>query len=347
MSFFSAVSGFNLIRPDDPAKLALARGAERLLALQRGDLGWEGSWRRYVGSGYASTNTVGLSALGLVEAYKVLRYESLLEGARRAAAFTMAHLGGGAVGAPYHPRFTGADLLLLHRLHELTGDEGYRSRAADEWRNIRGYFYFGSADELHRFFQKIDRKAGAWDLAFYLEAADLAGDITWADGVATVLSQVLGGMYADANNDYRALNLAATVRALAGQGYGGIHRQRLELLTGALVEQVEAGGASLSVQDTAQALLAFSAAGTAWRGLTGRLVYWLCLRQETWGGWMEEGVQYPHVVGEVLWALGVYLGRRGTRDRGPAPPLDPTLTRDGARWRTSGQREPVAPFDGI
>jgi hypothetical protein len=328
-------------------RVALAAGAERLCALQRTDAGWEGSWRRYVGSNLSATNTVGLSALGLVEAFKVLHDESLLSCARGAAAFAIAHLGAGATPPPYHPRFTGADLLLLHRLHQVTGDEGYRIRAADEWRNIRSYFYFASALELHRFFQKIERQMGAWDLSFYLEAADLSGDTAWADGAAAVLADTLGGLYGERTNEYRVLNIAAAVRALSGQGYGAIHRADVEALSGALVEAVEAEALGPSIQDTAHVALALLSAGQASRATAGRLARILVARQEPWGGWMSAGVQYPHVVAEALWALATYRGKRGPRDRGPETPEPTIWPRGQGRLRAAGSHDPVAPFDGV
>ncbi len=334
------------LKPVDQNRVALQRGAERLLALQRTDDGWEGSWRRYVGSASDTTNTVGIGGLGLLEAYRVLREPAQLAGARLAAAFAAEHLGAGATRSVYHPRFTAADLILFHRLHELTGEEPYRLRAAEEWRNIRSYFYFASATELHRFFQKIERLTGAWDLAFYLEAAELSGDTAWADEAAVILARVLEGSYWEPRNEYRILNAAGAVRALAGQGYGAIHRAELEAILDALVGLVEKDNVGLSVQDTAHVVLALFAAAGSCRALAAELARWLAMRQEPWGGWMEEGVQYPHVDAEALWALALPLGRRGREGRNLGLSAASPAARRDRRWRTVGHHDPVSPFDG-
>ena len=335
------------LKQADRMRTALQRGAERLLALQRSDDSWYGSWRRYVGSSHGATNTLGVAGIGLAEAYRITRDPSCLEGARRAASFASAHLGSGATHQAHHPRFTATDLILLHRLYELTGDAAYRARAAEEWRNIRSYFYFATADELHRFFQKIERPTGAWDLAFYLEAAELAGDSGWADGAAAVLSRTLEGNYFDPSNEYRALNVAGAVRALAGQGYGAVHRAELEALQSALMGFVDGNNLGASVQDSAYAALALYAAGGQARLVANELVEWLVACQEPWGGWMVDGVQYPHVDGEALWAIAVCLSRRGRGDRTAGKPVGATTSRPAmARWRAFGSHDPVAPFDG-
>lgn len=347
MPFLGLSSPLRLIKSEDPVRSALARGAARLLALQRNDPGWEGSWRRYVGSDCSSTHTSGLCALGLIEWHRVSQDQPSLSGARAAAAFAAAHIGVGASAQAYHPRFTGADLIMLQRLFETTGEEAYRARAIEEWRNLRSYFYFGSALELHRFFQKIERQMGAWDLAFYLEAAELCGDTAWADGAASVLAGTLGGLYGERANEYRALNVAAAVRSLAGQGYGAIHKVEMEALVRALLEAVDEGAVAQNSQDTAYAVLALLAAGAPYRGVAARLVQALVTCQEHWGGWIIEGVQYPHVVGEALWALASFVGRRGARERAVAPSPEVSSGRGARQPRFTGVHEPVAPFDGI
>ncbi len=334
------------LRPVDRNRVALQRGAERLLALQRADAGWEGSWRRYAGSAADATNTVGIGGLGLLEAYRVLREPAHLAGARKAAAFAAEHLGAGATHVAYHPRFTATDLIFFHRLHQLTGEEAYRIRAAEEWRNIRSYFYFATAMELHRFFQKIERHTGAWDLAFYLEAAELSGDTAWADEAAVVLSRVLESSYWEPRNEYRILNAAGAVRALAGQGYGAIHRAELEAIQNALVDEVEKENVGLSVQDTAHVAVALFTAAGPFRSLAAELARWLSARQERWGGWMEEGVQYAHVDAEAVWALALLLGRRPREGRSLGSVSASAVGRPDRRWRAVGHHDPVAPFDG-
>lgn len=332
-------------RPFDPVRGALQRGAARLLALQRHDSGWDGAWRLYVGTTCDSTSTVGLAGLGLVAAYRQARDPAHLEAALRAAAFIAAHLGAGASKGAYHARFTASDVVFFHRLSQLTGEEAHSQRAVEEWRNIRSYFYFATADDLHRFFQKIERAVGAYDLAYYLEAAELCGDAAWADEAARILAHALDGPYCEARNEYRALNLAAAVRALAGQGYGGIYRAELDGLIKALTDVIDGDNVGGSVQDSAYAVMALFATGGPLRLVAGDIARWLAARLEPWGGWLEEGVQYPHVDAEALWALALWLGRRGHVDRNGTSSLHSRSSWAGS-WRAISPHDPIAPFDG-
>ena len=48
---------------------AIGAGADRVVAQQRTDTGWEGTWYWYEGSTGNATNLTGVTALGLLEAY--------------------------------------------------------------------------------------------------------------------------------------------------------------------------------------------------------------------------------------------------------------------------------------
>ncbi|MFW9817913.1 MAG: hypothetical protein ACFFEW_18535, partial [Candidatus Thorarchaeota archaeon] len=167
----TALAGGNARRP------AIISSANRVVELQRTDSGWEGTWYWYVGSTYNATNLTGVTALGLLEAYNDTNDAGYLDAAISAANFIQVHLGAGATGTQYYVRTTAPDVVFLHRLGQVTGDPSYSSRAILEWNNIKTEY--PSAASLDALFRSINRRS-AWDIAFFLEAAYLSGDSTWA-----------------------------------------------------------------------------------------------------------------------------------------------------------------------
>lgn len=334
------------LRQSDAVRAALVKGAERLIALQRRDGGWKGSWRSYVGSQRDASHTTGLAAIGLLEAFEYLGDRALLDSAGRAAAFLHSNVGSVAGPGAVSPRLTAMDVLLLNRLAALTGDGRLRLRAAAEWRHIRGYFYFATPADLEAYLMRIDRRSVAWDLAQYLEAAESAGDAAWADGVAALLARPDNEYCFGTGNGCRLLNLAAAVRALAGMGYGSLYRDEIDALAKMLTDDLGTGRV-LGTQEIANALLAFLALGPSHRQSAVEMTHLLVRRQAVWGGWMEEGVQYPHVDGEALRALALYASKRAKGESGGPRRALYLLDLDGdAPWRTTGAHDPVAPFEG-
>ena len=109
------------------------------------------------------------------------------------------------------------------------------------------------------------------------------------------------------------------------------------------MDLIDGDNVGLSIQDTAYAAGALFAVGGQLRSLATDLVGWLVSRQEPWGGWLAEGVQYPHVNAEVMFVLAAHIGRRGRGERSTGPALK---ERDFVRWRATTSHDPVEPFDG-
>jgi hypothetical protein len=297
-----AAPGNNARRP------AIVSGSNQVVQLQRTNSDWEGTWYWYVGSTYNATNLTGVTALGLLEAYQDTKDLAYLDSAMRAADFIMTHLGAGATGTIYHVRTTAPDIIFLHRLAEITGDFTYSDRANFEWDNIK--LSWETAGDLDSYFRTKNRPS-AWDIAFYLEAAHLSGDNDWADDAATILADTEDDFYYG-DTWWYALNVAGSIRALVGCGYYTDYQEGIVYLLEELISKISNIGIDGYIQDTAYAVLAFSTVGGQARSYANDLGRWLSTRQETNGGWIEAGYEYPEINGEAVRGLASTIGINNT-----------------------------------
>jgi len=326
-------AGGNARRP------AIEAGAGRVAELQRTDAGWEGTWYWYVGSTGNATNLTGVTALGLLEAYRDTKDPTYLDAAINAADFIQTHLGAGADPTEkYHARTTAPDVVFLYRLSEVTGDPSYATRANLEWDNLKSFW--PTAGDLDGFFHTIGRRS-AWDIAFFLEAAHLSGDTTWADEAAAILANTSDTFYYGTDTWWYALNVAGTIRALVGCGYGGTYYESVVYLLSELIGLVDdEDGVGGYIQDTAYAVLAFNTVGGAARQYANDLGRWLSRQQEESGGWMEAGYEYPEVDGEAVRALASTIGTNVTLDGfQPGTPMN-------SSWRRAATGQAAIPFNG-
>ena len=332
LNVFEALAGGNARRP------AIVAGTARVQELQRMDSGWEGTWYWYVGSTGNATNLTGVTALGLLEAFNDVKDAAYLDAAVQAAAFIQAHLGVGATGTQYHVRTTAPDIVFLHKLSETTGDDSYAIRANQEWANLTSFW--PAADDLDAFFRTINRPS-IWDIAFFLEAAYLSGDTTWADDAAAILANISDTFYYTDTTWWYALNLAGAVRALVGCGYFEQYSEEvialLTWLIGMVDEDIGVGG---WVQDTAYAVMAFNSVGGSARQYANSLGRWLAGAQEASDGWLEDGDEYPEVDGEAVRALSCTIGSNITIDG-----FEPGAAGNSS-WRRDLNSGNAAPFNG-
>jgi hypothetical protein len=327
-------AGGNARRP------AIEAGANRVVELQRADTGWEGTWYWYVGSTYNATNLTGVTALGLLEAYRDTKDPTYLDAAIDAADFIQTHLGAGATGTKYHDRTTAPDIVFLHLLSEVTGEPSYASRATSEWNNIT--ISYPTAADLDSLFRTINRRS-AWDIAFFLEAAHLSGDTTWADDAAAILANTGDTFYYGTDTWWYALNVAGAIRALVGCGYGGTHYESVVYLLSELISLADGEyGVGGWVQDTAYAVMAFSTVGGTGRQYANDLGRWLARQQDPSGGWTEPNeYEYPEADGEALRALASTIGTNVTLDG-----FKPGATMNSSWRRAAAPGQAAIPFNG-
>ena len=334
-SIIDGWAGGNARRP------AIIKGADRLSALQRTDIGWEGTWFWFVGSNYNATNLTGVTALGLLEAFNDTKDQEILDAAVKAAGFIQTHLGAGATGLKHHVRTTAPDIVFLHQLGKVTGNSVYASRATLEWNNIKATY--PTAASLDAVFKSIHRPS-TWDIAFFMEAAKLSGDQAWADGAAAIIANVGDSFYYgndNINNAYwYSLNLSGTVRALVGCGYYQQYSSQVKTLLNQLISLVDSNnGIDGYVQDTAYAVLALNTVGGAARYYANSLGRWLARQQAQNGAWVEpDGLEYPESSGEALRALSFTIGSNVSGDG-----FEPGLAKK-SHWKKVKPAESVAPF---
>ncbi len=327
-------AGGNARRP------AIEAGAGRVVALQRTDADWEGTWYWYVGSTYnATTNLTGVTALGLLEAYRDTKDSAYLTAAIGAADFIQTHLGVDATGTQHHVRTTAPDIVFLHRLSQVTGDPSYATRATSEWNNLTNFW--PTAGDLDELFRTSNRRS-AWDMAFFLEAAHLSGDTTWADEAAAILANTDDEFYYGTDTWWYALNVAGAIRALVGCGYTGQYYDDLVKLYGWLIGLCDdENGVGGYVQDTAYAVMAFSTVGGPARQYANDLGRWLASQQEESGGWLEAGDEYPEVDGEAVRALASTIGTNVTLDG-----FQPRSTMNSSWRKAAAPGQAAVPFNG-
>jgi len=329
-----AWAGGNARRP------AIEAGADRVVGLQRTDAGWEGTWHWTVDSTGNATNLTGVTALGLLEAYRDVKDPAYLDAAVDAAEFIQAHLGAGAdVTQQYHTRLTAPDIVFLHRLSEVTGDPTYATRASLEWDNLK--ITYSTADDLDALFRAINRPS-AWDIAFFLEAAHLSGDTVWADDAAAILSDTSLDFYYGDDTWWYALNVAGAIRALIGCGYTDQYYVNLVELYGELISlSDDDNGVGGYVQDTAYAVLAFQTVGGPAHKYSNSLGRWLSGQQGETGGWLEDEYEYPEVDGEAVRALASTIGTNNTLDG-----FEPGTTANSSWRRAAAPGQAAVPFNG-
>jgi hypothetical protein len=321
----------------DGRRPAILTAVDRVVELQRIDTGWEGTWYWFDGSTYNATNLTGVTALGLLEAYRDTHDAAYLAAAVDAADFIMVHLGAGATGIQYHVRTTAPDIVFLHHLAQVTGDPSYAERATLEWDNIK--VAYPTAGDLDALFRATNRRS-AWDMVFFLEAAYLSGDTDWADGAAAIIANT-GDEFYYGDTWWYALNVGGAVRALVGCGYSGQYYDAVVwLLTELMALSDGEDGVGGYVQDTAYAVLAFNTVGGGARRYANELGRWIAAQQQENGGWMEAGDEYAEVDGEALRALASTIGTNVTLDgfeRGLAM---------NSSWRRTIGGEAAIPFSG-
>jgi len=329
----AALAGGNARRP------AIEAGASRVVELQRTETDWEGTWYWYVGSTYNATNLTGVTALGLLEAYRDVKDPAYLDAAVGAADFIQTHLGVGATGVPHYPRLTAPDIIFLHRLAEVTGDSSYATRATSEWHHLK--LSYPTAADLDARFRVLGRRS-AWDFAFFLEAAYLSSDTTWADQAAAILGDSGDAFYYGTDTWWYALNVAGAIRALIGCGYTDQYYVNIVELYGRLISITDDdNGIGGWVQDTAYAVLAFQTVGGPAHKYANSLGRWLANQQEASGGWLEAGDEYPEADGEAVRALASTIGTNNTLDG-----FEPGAGKDSSWRRAAAPGQAAIPFNG-
>ena len=203
-----------------PSMASIIAGADRLVATQNTDGGWEWNNPDTIPDGTSGVNTFGVTALGLLDAYRLTgdsRYLVAAEVTGESLVLKVPHITDG--------KFYSQDIEFLAELGEITDDTDYTNKA----KGVMTYFMDStnrycasgcSASELAAFYESLyPTIAGLteWQLASWVRAAQAVEEITWAnDMINEMNADISGTPYFDITNsgqDNYILGLSGIISA--------------------------------------------------------------------------------------------------------------------------------------
>ena len=303
----------------------MERAAFRLLATQNADGGWEWANPDTNPSDTSPDNTLGVTAQGMLDAYKHLGLTRLLD----ASIVTY----DGMVVRALDPlsdthRIRGPDIPFLVELSEVTGVSTYADFAKDRYESAVAEFGGGTATGFAEFFRddEIDQSLPAlisWDINHNTQGAlaldrYFPGEGYFAEAVE--MAEVLyDSLYVD-RVDFDLTNPAQTyywfsvTGALEAFATTGTHPTEVVDLTVRLLgSQSSSDGGFISgptwqetIQPTAYAIMALTEVGGQDRAVVSAINY-LVGTQELNGGWLEAnwggGTECTEISSEVVQAI--------------------------------------------
>ena len=299
---------------------ASLKGADRLVETQNNDGTWE--WAnpdldKTNGEGACPSNIVGVTALGLLNAYQLSGDSRYLDAAKIS--------GDAIVACGYdkdNDKYYSQDIEFLARLGEVTGDTTYTNKAVE----IMEYFMTQdnrycpdngcTAAELAAFYQgrlsnPNDAGYTEWQLASWVRAAQLTGKTTWANDMINEINDDISGEtpYFDITNTeqtYYIIGLSGVISATGNTDA----IQKLVDIQNPDGSWIDPNGA---VQDTAYAVMALMNIEETEGGICGpyyaeKGAMWLMNNQDVTGGWIEsDSTEYTEVDSEAVQALYEFI----------------------------------------
>ncbi|MEW6233273.1 MAG: prenyltransferase/squalene oxidase repeat-containing protein, partial [Chloroflexota bacterium] len=298
---------------------AMARGADRLVALQHKDDKDDGGWGRYPNDRVTRANLYGITARGLLAAYKVTKNPAYLQAAVEAGKALLAIYKLNPSGRPYSQ-----DVEFLVDLSKATHDQKY-SRVAKAWyANIIKDFPDANKRVDERLYpqngsNKPDKRAG-WAVASDIRAAKRTKQKQYARALAEAIIAQSGDWEGQGTElKYSFLGWGSLLWALHDLGDG--YNSTIKAYRSSLLAKQEPDGSwyGADTQVTAYVVLGLSVAeGEGAERAVARAARFLLEMQLTNGGWLlyppgvpslcPNGVpdpcnERPEVDGEVLQAL--------------------------------------------
>lgn len=306
--------------PDYTTEIAaITKAADRLVETQNNDGGWE--WDNpdtNPATGIPSPkNTVGVTAQGVLDAYRVNEKEAYLDTAKDAFGY-MEDLSSGDW------RIRGPDLTFLVELSEETGNLAYADFAKTRWGAAKTEFADGTATGFAQYIRDT-RKPNypaliSWDIDLYLQGALALNRHFPGQGFGTEAQEmaevIYDSLYVDGDFDFSDTNQdeywAAFDGAIRAFATTGLHTaERNSLITDLLSSQESDGhfvgvGDGSDVQTTAYAIMSLLKANR--RAPTDGAVDYLTGSQLSNGGW-EYGasIENTEVTSEAAQAISDYI----------------------------------------
>ena len=312
---------------------AIDAGATNLVSLQNSDGGW--GWPL---SGTSAPNTVGVTALGLLDAYRVTGNLSFLAHAKTSANCLVTD----CLSSTHYAQ----DIEFLSQIGATTGNSTFINAASSFFTTqLKTDCPSAGCDANGLVTYYFNRYApdAVWELASWVRAAQDTGNLAFANALSSAINALPFSDYSAYNaNSYYFLELSGVVSVTHNSS----------AISHLLGSQSSNGGFNSTdidqneVQDTAYVVMALMSAGqtsAADRGAT-----WL-MNSQSMGAWMLDG-EYTEVNSEAIQAMYSTYVRIS-----PPPPPVPChtdavvyLTIINSTLQASGTFKPIVTYtDGV
>jgi hypothetical protein len=287
------------------------KAADRLVALQSSsssDAGWDWNVTGLTAhSGSASaTNIYGVTALGLLEAYKLTGNSSYLDAAKKVADAIVAGKSQRADGSIRSP-----DYRFLVEYGIISGDSTYISYARSKWySDCANVAYYASPEAMYNHLATTwvdDTGIDVWELSNFGLSAFAVKDMNWTNEAADVVASY--SLTINGSDECRFVGWGNALRFLCTVNATKYSTEIASLVSLLESKQLSNGSwksANGDTQDTAYAIMGLNAAGAIDSAKRG--VEWLVTTQQSNGGWIvSDGSEYSEVDSEAIQALPITL----------------------------------------
>jgi hypothetical protein len=291
---------------------AIIMGADRLHGAQNNDGGWDWENPDMNAANVSPANTLGVTALGLLDAYKLSGNSSYLAVCIKTADNLHALI---VAGGPTF-RLRGADITFLVGLSAATGDAKYANDAKAGYAlTLTNFGPNATAFATYLFNPGYSRPYADWDINLYVQGLVALDTYSPGHGYGADAQTMTEVVY---NNITTVYNLSNTSQAnywlvvsaaIDSFASTGLHADEMNVLIPILESGQQLDGAFLDAgygkdaQATAYAVMALLRAGentAAQKGIT-----YLVSTQLVSGGWTEDAgsVENTEITSEVIQSL--------------------------------------------
>jgi hypothetical protein len=279
----------------------IIKTADRLVDTQNNDGTWEWTNLDTNKTNTGASNTIGVTALGLIKAYELTGDEKYLD----AAKITGDALVAKTPGQTNPNKFYSQDIEFLARLGQVTSESTYTNKA----KAVMNYFMTQdnrycatngcTAEEMNSAYQGFYPTASGnegyseWQLASWVRAAEMTGNSAWSSDLASKMNAGVGTYF-----DLTSTSMDTYVLGLVGLTEAG----NADAFS-ALIESQNSDGswsdANGAIQDTAYAVMALDSTNKD-SAMKGRI--WLSAQSSN-GVWLDDGTEYSEVNSEAIQAV--------------------------------------------
>lgn len=297
------VSTFAVAMASDSYEASIIAAADRLVDLQV-----DGGWEWIVGGTEPPAfNTYGVTALGMIDAYRITGGSSYYDAAEATAEYLL------TVDREENSgdRIQSFDYRFLVEFSALSGDPQYEEHAIYQWEwvktNVEYWYGDGNQETLYNFWYTwVPDSHGyaAWSASDMGLATLAMGDTDYATDMADVIAGHIDDMADD--DDCRFIGWGHALELFQAVDPTGYATEIASIVT-LLETSQEDDGSWLSgqaegiAQDTAYAAMGLAAVGRT-ESVT-KATDWLVANQDTSGGWVEGDDEITETDSEALQAL--------------------------------------------